>query len=114
MVGTEMVSPPAGSTIGVALIVHEPAQIGAGGPSGYLAAEHRAHRELCLVDGAGHPPSRCPVQHGGQQGVGGEGLVDCQRVGVQVEQPAAAGDRGGQIPQVVQGELAGHIVGPGG
>lgn len=88
-------------------------RVGAGGGRGHLLAEHGADGELGLVDRARHPAARAPLDQRGEQRVGAEPLVDGDRVGVQVEQAAAAADGHGQVAQVAQGEPAGDVVGAG-
>ena len=64
------------------------------------------------VDGAGHPPSGRLVDQRGEHRVLAQQVVHGDRVGVQVEQPPAPADRGGQVAQVGQGQLAGDVVRP--
>ncbi len=72
--------------------------MGAGGGRGHLLSEDRADGELRLVDRARHPAAGRLVDQGRERGVGPQLLVDGDRVGVEVEQPAAAADGDGQVP----------------
>jgi hypothetical protein len=72
---------------------HEAAGDRPGGPGRDLLAEHDAQRELAPVDAARHAPAGGGLHGGAQERIVGERGVDGHRVGVQVEQPAAARDR---------------------
>ncbi len=85
--------------------------MGAGGGRRHLLAEDRADGELRLVDRARHPAAGCLVDEGRERGVGPQLLVDRDRVGVEVEQAAAAADGDGEVAGVAQGEPAGDVVG---
>ena len=89
----------------------QPGRVGAGRGRGDLLAEHRPYGELRRVDGARHPAARRLVDQRREQRVGAQLVVDGDRVGVQVEHPAAAADRDGQVAQVGEGEPAGDVVG---
>ena len=87
--------------------------MGAGGGDGDLLAQHDPHGQLRLVDGARDALARGLGHQGAEVGVGAERVDHGLRVGVEVEQPAAAGDRRGQVAEVVEHELAAHMVGRG-
>ena len=77
----------------------------------HLLAEHHPHRELLLVDRPRNPlPGRLGDQRR-QVRVGAQRVDDRLGVGVEVQQPPAPGDRRGQIAEVVQHELALHVIG---
>src|SRR5690606_19812649 len=85
--------------------------VGAGGGRGDLLAEDGADRELRRVDRARHPAAGGLVHEGREDGVRAQVAVDGDRVGVQVEQAAAAADGDGQVAQVAEGEPAGDVAG---
>ena len=87
---------------------HQPAGVRAGRRGRHLLAEHRADREFGRVDRAGYPPARGLVHERGKQRIAAKQIVHGDRVGVEVEQPAAAADRDGQVAQVAESELAGR------
>ncbi len=89
-------------------------RVGAGGGRGDLLPEDGPHGELGLVDRARHPAAGALVDQRCEQRIGAQPFVDGDRVGVQVEQAAAAADGHGQVAQVAQGEPAGDVVGAGG
>ena len=74
-----------------------------------LLADHDPQGELGTVDGARHAPPRARDHEGTEGFVRAEGLVDGDRVGVEVEEPAAALDGGGQVTQIGQPERRGHV-----
>ncbi len=73
-----------------------------GGDEGDLLAEHGAQRDLVAVDRSRHAQPRASRDQRGEQRVAPEDVGDDQRVGVGVEEPAAALDRRGEVPQVRQ------------
>ena len=92
---------------------HQPRPEAPGRGHGHLLAEHGSQGQLVPVHVAGHPPPgvgpRQRPQHRARRGQeGGDGL----RVGVQVEQAAAALHRRGQVAQVLQLQLAVEVPGP--
>ena len=91
----------------------EPGRVGAGRRRRDLLAEHRPHGELGAVDRARHPAARRGRDQRREQRVGGELVVDGDRVGVEVQQAAAAAGRGRQVAQVGQAEPAGDVPGSG-
>ena len=105
-------SPPSGAASGRPGGEHEATGQRAGAGHRHLLAEDRPHRQLEAVGGAGHPPAGLPWRTSGrEQRVGAELLGDGDRVGVEVEQAPAAGDRGGQVAQVVEPQGGVHVVG---
>ena len=60
---------------------------------------------------AGHPQPGVLAHERLEQRVGGEERVDRDRVRVEVEEPAAPLDRGGQVAQVVEAEVARDVIG---
>ena len=90
---------------------HEPRRVGARRRRRDLLAEHGAHGELGRIGRARHAPAgRCGHERG-ELRVARELRVDGDRVGVEVEQPPAAGDRGRAIALVGEREAAGDVVG---
>ncbi len=85
----------------------------AGGGGRDLLAEHHPHRLARLRRPCGALGGRAPGHRRRQRRVVGQRLVDGLRVGVEVEEPAAAGDGGRHVAQVVEVELARHVVGVG-
>ena len=90
---------------------HQPRPQPPGGGDGYLLAEHRPQRELVAVHVAGRPPSGLGPGQRPEHRVGGQVAGDRLGVRVQVEQAAAALDRGGQVAQILELELAVEIAG---
>ena len=66
-----------------------------------LLAEHGAHRDLEAVHRAGHAQSGSGGDQRRQCRVAGQDRVDLRRVGVQVEEVAAAADGYRDVAQVV-------------
>ena len=90
----EQVGEPAvGIVDRLAVCGDEPGRRGCGPRCGHLLAEHGPHGELVLVDGARHPPPGRLGHQRRQQRCRRERVVDRDRVGVEVEQAAAARDR---------------------
>jgi len=90
---------------------HQASGVRAGGGRADLLPENGPDRQLLGVDRAGDPAPRCSRDQWGQQRVGGQGVVDGDGVGIEVEQSPAAADRGGKVAQVGQGQPAGDVVG---
>ncbi len=85
--------------------------VGAGGLDRHLLAQHHTKGEFVLIDGPRDAlPGRLRDQ-GAQVRVGAKRVNDGFGVGVEVQQAAAAGDRRGEVAEVVQHELAPHVVG---
>lgn len=84
----------------------QPGRVGAGGGCGDLLAEHRAYGELRRVDRARHPAAGAGVDQRGEQRIRAQLVVHGDRVGVQVEESAAAADGLGEVAGVGQGEPA--------
>ena len=76
----------------------------------HLLAEHGPQRELRRIDGAGHAPAGRLGDQRRERGVGREVGVDGDRVGVEVEQPAAPVHGGGEVAQVGEREPAANVV----
>ncbi len=91
--------------------LHQPGRVGARRRRGDLLPQHGAERELVAVHGARHPASRRPRHERGQHRVGREGVVHGDRVGVQVEEAAAATQGGGQIARVAEVKPGRHVIG---
>ncbi len=89
----------------------EAGRVGAGGGGGDLLAENGPDGELGGVDGTRHAPARRLGDERREDGVGGEPLVHGDRVGVEVEQAAAAADGEGEVAQVGEGQPAADVVG---
>jgi hypothetical protein len=89
----------------------EPRGVGPGGRCGHLLPEHRADCELRSVHCARYTTARVLVHQRFHQRVRTQLSVNSQRVGVQVEQPTATGDRGREVPQICQGQLAFDVFG---
>ena len=85
--------------------------VGAGRLHRHLLAQHDAQRQFGLVDGARDALSGCLRDQRTQIRVGAERVDDGLGVGVEVQQAPAAGDRGGQVPEVVQHQRAPHVIG---
>ena len=87
----------------------QPRRGGARGGHRHLLAKHRAHGDLAAVGGARDALAR-PCRHvRRQQRVGAQRGVDRQRVGVEVEQRAAAAHGGGQVAQVGEPQHGGDV-----
>lgn len=90
---------------------HETGGVGACGLDGHLLTEHDPQCQLLLVDG---PRNSLPRRLGDQRTevrIGAERVDDRLRIRVQVEQTPASCYRRGEIPKVVQPDLALHMVG---
>ena len=92
----------------------EPTGVGTGGRGADLLAKDGPQGELVFVHGPGHPSARRLGDQRSEHLVLAELGVDGNRVGVEIEQPAAAGDGHRQVPQVGQGEPAQHVLRCGG
>ena len=102
------------TTIGVGTGDRRPrhaAGVGAGRLERHLLAEHHPQRQFVLVDGSRNPLPRRLGDQRARVRVGAERVDDGLGIRVEVEQPSAAGDRGGEIAEVVQHESALHMVG---
>ena len=75
-------------------------QGGARGRHGDLLADHGPDQQFLRIHGAGHPHARRARHAGRQPGIGREGAVDGDGVGVEVQQPADPAQQRGQVPQV--------------
>ena len=103
------------STVGVvnrvAIGRNDAAGVGTGGLERHLLAEHHPQGQFVLVDSPRYPlPRRLGDQHA-QVWVGAERVDDRLGVGIEVEQASASRDRRGEIAEVVQHELALHMIG---
>ena len=104
--GKRCVRPPSGSGTRLAVARRDPAEHGARRGHRHLLADDRAHAELEAVDASGHAQSGARAHERRQRAILGELGRDGERVGVQVEQPAAARDGRGQVAQVGEAQLA--------
>ena len=90
---------------------HDAGGVGAGRLDRHLLAQHNAERQLGFVDGsrdalAGRLRHQCaeiPIR--------AQSVDDGLRVRVEVQQPPAAGNRGGQVAEVVQHQRAPDMIG---
>ena len=97
---------PSVRVTGLPYAADEPGRDRAGAGDRDLLADHRPHRHLGAVDRARDPHARPGGDQRREQRVGREDLVDRGRVGVEVEQPPDAGDRGHHVARVGQRQLA--------
>ncbi len=74
----------------------------AGGDDRDLLSEHRPDRELRTVDRPGRPAPRRRADQPPEHRVAAQHVIDRDRVGVEVEQPAHARDRGPEVPRVAE------------
>ena len=88
----------------------QPTRMGSCGLGRHLLAQHRAHGEFGLVDRAGNPLPRCLGDHRRKFRVIGQRVDDRLRVGIEVQQPPATGDRGCQVTEVVEHERAADVI----
>ena len=101
--GNRWVRPPSGTASGVAVRGDEAAREGACRGERHLLAEHGPHRELEAVDRARARAGRGALATSGPRRRSAPSCsCDGLRVGVEVEQPAAALHRGGEIAKVVE------------
>ena len=75
-----------------------------------LLAQDGAHRGLGRVDGAGGAEARARGDQRGEHRVGGEDGAGGGRVGIEVEQVAAAGLGGREVDRIVECEDGLHVV----
>ncbi len=78
-----------------------------------LLPDHGADRDLGAVDVTGHAQPRAGPHQPGEQRVVAERVLDRQRVAVGVQEPAAALDGGGDVPQVLDAQSAAHVTAVG-
>ena len=95
----------------LAVGAHQPPGVRAGRGGRDLLAQHRPDGELGRVRRPGDPPSGRGGHQGCEDRVGGEVPVDGGRVGIQVEERAAARDRGVEVAVVGQRERGIHVLG---
>ena len=69
---------------------HEPGGRGPGAGHRHLLTEHGPDQRLRTVDGARHPQTGYCCDRGRQRWIGGQHGIDGDRVGSEIEQPAAA------------------------
>ena len=112
-VGEQPGQAAAGSSTGSPCAAGQPARVGPGRRGGDLLAEHGPEGELGRIDGPRDPPAGRLADQGRQHRVGAEQVGHGHRVGVEVQQPPAAADGAGQVPQVGQGQLAADVIGRG-
>ena len=84
--------------------------MGTGGLERHLLAEHHPQRQFLLVDSARYPLPWCLGDQRAQIRVGPEHVDDGLGVRVEVEQAPASGNRRGEIAEVVQHDLALHMI----
>ncbi len=80
----------------------------AGAGHRHLLAEDRAHRRLRRVRRRRHPAAGRAGDQRRERGIGAQHLVDGGGIGVQVEHPAGAGHRGGEVAQRGQAQARDH------
>ena len=88
----------------------QPAGVGARGLRRHLLAQHRADGQFGLVDGARNALSGRLGDHRGQVGIAAECLDHRFGVGIEVQQPPAASDRGGEVPEVLEAEDTADVI----
>jgi hypothetical protein len=88
----------------------QPAGKGPGSGYGDLLAEYRAHGELRSVDAPGYAQPRRATNERREKWVRNEDFRDGNRVGVEVQEPAAALHGGSEIAQLLQPENATDVV----
>ncbi len=106
-----MCQPAAGVGHRLAVRGDDAGGVGAGGLDRHLLAQHDAQRELGLIDGARDALAGRLRDQGAQIRIGAKRVDDGLGVGVEVQQAPAAGDRGGQVSEVVQHQRAPNMVG---
>ena len=111
--GNSWVRPPAGSVTGSPYAAaSRPAWVRAAAvDTCWPSTARTANSAASTVRGTRRPGAL--ATSGASTGSADSSVADRHRVGVQVEQPAAAADRGGQVAQVGQGQLAADVLGPG-
>ena len=110
--GKRCVTEPTATGRGSPAACDQPARHGARPGDRDLLADHGADGELEAVGGARHAAARVSPHHGTDQRVVAQRLPDGDRVGVEVEQLAAARHRRVQVAQVREHELAFDVGGP--
>ncbi|HRW40021.1 MAG TPA: hypothetical protein P5193_00610 [Microthrixaceae bacterium] len=90
--------------------VHQPRRVGPGRGGRHLLCQEDPHRGLGTVDAAHGPQPGMGSNARGQGGIRRQHRVRGHGVRVEVEQPATAGHRRGQVPQVLETDLGGHVI----
>jgi hypothetical protein len=88
---------------------HQPSGHRARAGDGHLLPDDGAHRQLEAVGRAGDAASGITPHHGADERVLAQRLPDGDGIGIEVEQLSAACDRGLQVAQIRQDELALHV-----
>ena len=89
---------------------HQPRRVGPGRGGRHLLCQEDPHRGLGTVDAAHGPQPGMGSNARGQGGIRRQHRVRGHGVRVEVEQPATAGHRRGQVPQVLETDLGGHVI----
>ena len=85
--------------------------MGAGRLGRDLLSDHHSHGEFLLVDGSRDPLPWRLGHHRGECGVGAQHVDRRLGVRIQIEEAPASCDRGGEIAEVVQHQVAQDVVG---
>src|SRR5829696_5685935 len=88
----------------------EAASQGAGTGHGDLLAQHRTNGELDPIHASGDAPSGRTPHEIAEDAIVSEHVGDGDRVGVEIEEAAAALHRGTEVPQVLEPEYATHVL----